>query len=60
MRGRGGKKVMFGTNYPMLTATACLEGLNSLGLNAETLNLFLAETANRVFKLEEFFEKSSK
>lgn len=51
MRGRGGKKVMFGTNYPMLTATACLEGLDTLGLSAESLPLFLFETATKVFKL---------
>ena len=51
MRGRGAKKVMFGTNYPMLTASACLEGLASLGLGAEAEASFLAGNARRVFKL---------
>jgi len=53
MRGRGAKKVMFGTNYPMLTASACLEGLDSLGLSDDAKQLFLSGNARRVFKLEE-------
>jgi len=52
MRGRGARKVMFGTNYPMLTAAACLEGLESLGLDEEATGLFLHENARRVFKLD--------
>jgi hypothetical protein len=52
LRGRGAKKVMFGTNYPMLTASACLEGLESLGLSGETKRLFLSENARRVFHLD--------
>lgn len=51
MRGRGAKKVMFGSNYPMLTASACLEGLDALGLSDETKQLFLSENARRVFDL---------
>ncbi len=51
MRGRGARKVMFGTNYPMLTAAACLEGLESLGLGEEAVELFLHENARRVFKI---------
>ena len=51
MRGRGAKKVMFGTNYPMLTPAACLEGLESLGLGDEAKELFLHENARRVFNL---------
>jgi predicted TIM-barrel fold metal-dependent hydrolase len=51
MRGRGAQKVMFGSNYPMLTAAACLEGLDALGLSAEGRELFLAGNARRVFKL---------
>ncbi len=53
LRGRGAKKVLFGSNYPMLTAAACLEGLDSLGLGEEARRLFLAENARRVFRLEE-------
>jgi predicted TIM-barrel fold metal-dependent hydrolase len=52
MRGRGAGKVMFGTNYPMLTAAACLEGLESLGLGDEATELFLHENARRVFKID--------
>ncbi len=52
LRGRGAKKVLFGTNYPMLTAAACLEGLDALGLSEEGRRLFLAENARRVFQLD--------
>ena len=52
MRGRGARKVMFGTNYPMLTAAACLEGLAALGLGEETTELFLHGNARRVFKID--------
>lgn len=52
MRGRGAKKVMFGTNHPMLTASACLAGLESLGLGDEAKQLFLAGNARRVFRLD--------
>lgn len=51
MRGRGARKVMFGTNYPMLTAAACLEGVDALGLNAEAREAFLSGNARRVFRL---------
>jgi predicted TIM-barrel fold metal-dependent hydrolase len=52
MRGRGAKKVMFGTNYPMLTPAACLEGLDDLGLSDEATELFLHGNARKVFKLD--------
>ncbi|MCC6554219.1 MAG: amidohydrolase [Polyangiaceae bacterium] len=52
MRGRGGKKVMFGSNYPMIPPSSCLEGLDALGLSEETKRLFLHETARRVFKID--------
>jgi len=52
MRGRGARKVMFGSNYPMLTASACLEGVAALGLSEEVKQLYLSENARRVFKLE--------
>jgi hypothetical protein len=52
MRGRGARRVMFGTNYPMLTAAACLEGLGALDLGAEAIELFLHENARRVFKID--------
>ncbi len=52
MRGHGSRKVMFGTNYPMLTAASCLEALASLELGAEAREGFLAGNARRVFRLD--------
>jgi predicted TIM-barrel fold metal-dependent hydrolase len=52
MRGRGSRKVMFGTNYPMLTPSACLEGLDGLELDDEARRRFLAGNALEVFRLE--------
>lgn len=51
MRGRGRKKVMFGSNYPMITPEACLESLDTLGLDDEARALFLGGNAARVFGL---------
>jgi predicted TIM-barrel fold metal-dependent hydrolase len=53
MRGRGARKVLFGTNYPMLTPSACLEGVEALGLSEEAEQLFLSGNAARVFNLED-------
>jgi predicted TIM-barrel fold metal-dependent hydrolase len=53
MRGRGAHKVLFGTNYPMLTASACLEAVESLGLGEEAERLFLYGNAQTIFKLED-------
>lgn len=52
MKSNGRKKVMFGTNYPMITPSQALEGLDDLGLDLETQSLFLYENAKRVFKLD--------
>jgi len=49
MRGPGRRKVLFGTNYPMLTPAECLAGIDALGLEPETRTLFLAGNASRVF-----------
>ncbi len=51
MRGSGRKKVLFGTNYPMLTPDQCLKGLDLLEFDDETERLFLSENAERVFGL---------
>ncbi|EJL87111.1 putative TIM-barrel fold metal-dependent hydrolase [Polaromonas sp. CF318] len=51
MRGPGKRKVMFGTNFPMLTPEECLAGLETLDLGPEVQALFLAENARRVFNL---------
>lgn len=51
MKSHGRRKVLFGTNYPMLMPSQALEGLDSLGLDEETRTLFLGGNANRVFNL---------
>ncbi|MBM3569953.1 MAG: amidohydrolase [Alphaproteobacteria bacterium] len=51
MRGHGRRKVLFGTNYPMIDPAKALEGLDSLGLDEEAKALFLAGNARRVFGL---------
>lgn len=51
MRGRGRTRVMFGSNFPMITPEACLEGMENLGLDAEAERLFLHGNAARVFGL---------
>src|SRR5436190_6480927 len=53
LRSRGGRrKVMFGTNYPMIAPQHALEGLDDLDLDDETRELFLDGNARRVFGLE--------
>lgn len=49
MRGHGRKKVLFGTNYPMLTPAKALEGFEELGLDEMARSLFLGLNAARVF-----------
>ncbi len=52
MRGHGRRKVLFGTNYPMISARDCLADLAQLGLDGEATQLFLHGNAERVFALE--------
>ena len=51
LKGHGRKKVLFGTNYPMLGHPRCTGELDALGLDAEAERLFLRENAERVFGL---------
>ncbi|WP_405231520.1 amidohydrolase family protein [Lentisalinibacter salinarum] len=51
LRGRGAKKVLFGSNYPMLTPGQCLEDFDALGLDAEAEERFLRGNARKVFGL---------
>ena len=51
MKGAGARRVMFGTNWPMLSPTKCLEHLDTLGLSDVQRKDFLSATARRVFKL---------
>lgn len=47
----GRKKVLFGSNYPMILPHKALEDLAHLGLDDEARALFLAANARRVFGL---------
>lgn len=47
----GRTKVLFGTNYPMLTPQRALDGLDELQLDAETRAAFLDGNARRLFDL---------
>ncbi len=51
MRSHGRRKVLFGTNYPMITPAHCLADLERLELDGETTALFLGGNAQRVFGL---------
>lgn len=51
MRGRGRSKVLFGTNFPMITPQDGLAGLEDLGLDEETTRLFLRDNAARILGL---------
>ncbi len=52
LKSDGQHKVLFATNYPMLTADKSLEHLDDLNLDEETRRLFLAGNARRIFALE--------
>ena len=49
MRGRGRTRVMFGTNWPMLSPERALAKLDDLGLDDEARALYLGGNAERVF-----------
>jgi hypothetical protein len=51
MRAHGKKKVLFGSNFPMIQPAECLAQVDSLGLDAEAKDLFLHGNAQRVFGL---------
>jgi predicted TIM-barrel fold metal-dependent hydrolase len=51
MTGIGASRVMFGTNWPMLSPARCLAGLDALGLTPVQRDAFLHGTARRVFGL---------
>jgi uncharacterized protein len=52
MKKNGRKKVLFGTNYPMITHAKCLESLDELISDGEIKELFLFRNAQRIFKME--------
>jgi hypothetical protein len=49
MRGHGRKKVLFGSNWPMISPVECLKGVDKLDMDDEAKGLFLAGNAQRVF-----------
>jgi len=49
LRGSGRTRVLFGTNWPMLSAERCLQWLDDLNLDRETRDLFLGGNAARIF-----------
>ena len=51
MAKHGRRKVLFGSNWPMIAPSECLKQLDSLGLDAEATALFLHENAERVYGL---------
>ena len=51
LRRHGRRKVLFGTNYPMIPPSKALAALDTLALDEETRSLFLAGNATRVFSL---------
>lgn len=48
----GSRKVLFGTNYPMISHTQALANLDTLGLGDETRRQYLHDNAARVFGLD--------
>jgi len=51
LKGRGARKVLFGSNYPMLTPSRALAELDELGIDDAACEAFLAGNARRVFDL---------
>jgi hypothetical protein len=51
MKGPGQSRIMFGTNWPMLSPSRCLKHLDALELSDEGRELFLGGNARRVFGL---------
>jgi len=49
LRGPGRRKVLFGTNFPMLGLAECLTGLDALALDEATRAAFLHGNAARVY-----------
>lgn len=51
MKGVGSSRVMFGTNWPMLSPARCLKEFDSLNLTEVQRDAFLFGNARRVFRL---------
>lgn len=48
----GRENVLFGTNYPMIQPADCLDGLDELGMDEETAELFLYKNAEEAFGID--------
>jgi len=53
LKRHGQDKVLFGTNYPMITPAKCLEHLHELNLDTDIAPKFLYENALKVFNMED-------
>lgn len=51
MKRHGRRKVLFGSNFPMIQPAACVAQFDALGLDDEARELFLSGNATRVFGL---------
>jgi len=51
LKAHGRRKVLFGTNWPMIAPARALEGFAALDLDADVASGFLEGNARRVFKL---------
>ena len=50
MKGPGRRKVLLGSNFPMIQPAKCVAQLDSLGLSDEVRRLFLWENAVETFR----------
>jgi predicted TIM-barrel fold metal-dependent hydrolase len=51
LRGHGRHKVLFGSNYPMVSPASCLAEVDALGLDDEARRLYLRDNAATIFGL---------
>jgi predicted TIM-barrel fold metal-dependent hydrolase len=52
LRAQGSSRVLFGSNYPMLTPRQAMDGLDALQLDPKVQAAFLHDNAARIFKLD--------
>ena len=53
MNSHGREKVLFGTNYPMITPAKAMQGIEKLDMAPDTQELFLGGNAQRIFRISE-------
>jgi len=51
LNSRGKGKVMYGTDFPVLTHAESLKEINQLELKPEAIKALLSDTARKVYKL---------